>query len=123
MNKIIQMLRRGMVQGAVEGGTVTLEILPKNSILVPVDMGVERFTLKTIDVVADKVVPFYVEIFESSSMTKSMYNSDIVMGRNYDIVDMIYISQEPDTNCYVYIENSSDFPATYTVAIRGLELK
>lgn len=124
MNKIIQMLRRGMVQAAVQGEAVSqTPILPGSNRLIPVEMGVERFTMKSIDVVADKIIPFYVEIYETASMSKSMYNSDIVMGRNYDIIDMVYMSQEPDTKCYVYIENTSEFPATFTVTIRGLELK
>lgn len=123
MNKIIQILRRGMVQAAVQGNATSHEVQAGGNILVPVEMGVEKFTLKTIDVVANKEAEFYVEIYETASMSKSMYNSDIVMARNYDIVDMVYISQEPSTKCYVYITNTSKFPMTFEVMLRGLELK
>lgn len=123
MNKIIQILRRGMVQAAVQGNAVTHEVLPGHNIFVPVEMGTRKMTLKTIDVVANKEADFYVEIYETASMSRSMYNSDIVTGRNYDIVDMVYISQEPSTKCYVYIENKSEYPMIFEIMLRGLELQ
>lgn len=123
MNKIIQILRRGMVQAAVQGNATSHEVLPGHNILVPVEMNTNKMTLKTIDVIANKGAEFYVEIYETASMSRSMYNSDIVTGRNYDIVDMVYISQEPSTKCYVYIVNKSEYPLTFEIMLRGLELK
>lgn len=123
MNKIIQILRRGMVQAAVQGQATSHEVLPGHNVLVPVEMGTQKMTLKTIDIVANKDAAFYVELYETASMSKSMYNSDIVTGRNYDIVDMVYISQEPSTKCYVYIVNKSEYPMTFDIMLRGLELQ
>ncbi len=123
MNKIIQILRRGMIQSSVQGNATSQEVLPGQNILVPVEMNTQKMTLKTIDVVSNKDADFYVEIYETASMSKSMYNSDIVTGRNYDIVDMVYISQEPSTKCYVYIVNKSEYPMIFDIMIRGLELQ
>lgn len=123
MNKIIQILRRGMVQAAVQGETTSEEVLPGHNILIPVEMNTRKMTLKTIDVIANKDAAFYVEIYETSSMSKSMYNSDTVVGRNYDVIDMVYMSQDNSTKCYVYIVNQSEFPLTFDVMVRGLELQ
>ena len=73
MNKVIKALRDGMVASVVSG-TATTELVPAGSdILVAVPMGASKFMLTSIDVVANKDIDFFTEVFEDSSKQKSFY--------------------------------------------------
>ena len=123
MNKVIKALRDGMVQSVVSG-ELTTEIIPAGSdLLVAVPMGTSKFMLTSLDVTAQKDIEFYVEMFESTAKEKSFYNSGISQGRNYDLIDMIYIDAESLDQCYVSITNSSSYDAKFDISIRGYLMK
>ena len=123
MNKVIKALRDGMVQSVVKGELVSINIPAGSDLLVAVPMGASRFMLTSLDVVSNKDTEFYVEIFEADDKSKSFYNSGIVQGRNYDLIDMVYIDSKEQDNCYISIMNSSPFDAEFEINIRGYLMK
>ena len=123
MNKIIKALRDGMVQSVVTGELTSLYIPAGSDLLVAVPMGASKFMLTSLDVVSNKDTEFYVEIFEADDKDKSFYNSGIVQGRNYDLIDMVYIDSKGQDNCYINIANTSSFDADFEINIRGYLMK
>lgn len=124
MNKIIEALRKGMVQKLVIGSAETQgEIIAGQSRLVPVDIQTDKLLLKSIEVTCSKGIEFRVEFFEEATMVNSRYNSGIVSRENYDVLDLPYVDKEEQNMMYVYITNESDFDASFTIEVRGVEMK
>ena len=123
MNKVIKALRDGMVASVVSGSTTTGLVPAGSDILVAVPMGASKFMLTSLDVTASKSVDSFTEVFEDSSKQKSYYNSGITVGRNYDLLDMIYVDGEGKDQCYINITNGSEFDSEFEISIRGYLMK
>lgn len=123
MNKVIKALRDGMVASVVSGSTTTGLVPAGSDILVAVPMGANKFMLTSLDVKASKDIDFFTEVFEDSTKQKSYYHSGITTGRNYDLLDMIYIDGESSEQCYVNITNGSEYDSEFEISIRGYLMK
>lgn len=122
MNKIIQLLREGMVQKLHTATKTTEAIGSKQDALIIVPIAVNQLLLKSIEVTCSKQSSFIVEFFEDSACTNSRYNSGEVSTENYDVLDLPYVDQEQQKQMYFVIHNTSDFDATYTIEVRGIQL-
>lgn len=124
MNKIIDALRKGMIQSLVIGtAATTTPLAARSSIMIPVNINSNRLLLKSVEVTCSKGIEFRVEFFEESAMTNSRYNSGVVTRENYDVLDLPYIDKEETARMYFYISNESDFEADFTIEVRGMEMK
>lgn len=124
MNKIIEALRKGMVQKLIIGQAASQgEIMAGMSRLIPVDIHTNKLLLKSVEVTCSKGIEFRVEFFEEANMSNSRYNSGIVSRENYDVLDLPYVDKEEQNMMYFNITNESDFDAEFTIEVRGVEMK
>lgn len=123
MNKIIQALRQGMVQKLHTATVSVPTINAKDDLLVIVPIGLNQLLIKSIEVTCSKQSTFVVEFFEDSLQSNSRYHSGQVTGENYDVLDLPYVDQEEQGQMYFVLHNTSDFDASYTIEVRGIQLK
>lgn len=123
MNKIIQALREGMIQKLIIGNASIEDVDSKTSVYVPVHIKTNKLLLKSIEVTANKNIPFYVEFFEEKDMKNSRYNSGIVTLENYDVLDLPFIDKDETETMHVRIHNNGDSAASFTIEVRGVSLK
>jgi hypothetical protein len=123
MNKIIQLLRDG-TQGKLNiGNATTSSVDGGSSVAIEVPIHTNKLLLKSIEVTANKNIDFRVEFFEESTHQNSRYNSGNVAQEVYDVLDLPYVDQEERQMMYFLIHNLSDVEATFTIEVRGIELK
>jgi hypothetical protein len=123
MNRIIEALREGSKSRLIVG-TASSPTLPAHTqMAIPVSIGVNKLLLKSVEVTCSKQADFRVEFFEEPSQSHSRYNSGIVTGENYDVLDLPYIDQANSGTMYFLVSNESDGDASYTLEVRGIEMK
>ena len=123
MNKIVRLLRDGFQQKVIFGSG-NIDVPAQSFLDFEVSVEANRFLMKTIEVKCNKSTEdFRVEFFEDQFRQDSRYNSGNVKGEVYDTADMVYIHKNNQRTMYFRIFNLSALDCSYTIEIRGLELK
>lgn len=123
MNKIVQLLRDGTMQRLIIKQGASAEIPAGGSFDLDLPIDLNKILLKSIEVTCSKNTEFRVEFFEEPTRTNSRYSSDIVKQEAYDVLDLPYVDKQETETMYFRIHNTSQYAASFTVEVRGLELK
>lgn len=123
MNKIIEILRSGFQGKLTIGNATTNSVAAKGSLDCVVPIKTDKLLLKSVEVTANKNIEFRVEFFENTARENSRYNSGNVTQEAYDVLDLPYVDLESQGSMYFTIHNLSDVDASFTIEVRGIELK
>lgn len=123
MNKTVKMLREGLVY--------KLHVSLSEPILVPagetryhfVPLPFSKMNIQSIEVTCNKQTRFMVELFEDDTLSDSQYNSGEVTNRLLDVLNYSYIDKMGTDKLHMTIRNVDAVDATYTVEVRGFQLK
>lgn len=123
MNKTVKMLRDGLLY--------KLHIAISDPIMVPageeryhfVQLPFSKINIQSLEVNCNKQTRFAVEFFEDTTLTDSQYNSGEVSGRLLDVLSYSYVDKEETDKLHLLIRNLDVVDATYTVEVRGFQLK
>lgn len=123
MNKIIQLLRDGMMQKLIIARGDSPVIPAGATVDFDIDIQVNKLLLKSIEIRSDKNQDFRVEFFEDINRNNSRYNSGKVTLECYDVLDLPFWDERNVHKMYLRITNLGVSESTYHAEVRGLELK
>lgn len=87
---------------------------------IPFPEGVLGINIKTIRVLSEEAVPFFIDLMDGAS-NETIYESLEEMQKQYDQVDLPY--KPVEKKLFVRIHNKGNVATKFSIDIRGIEVK
>ncbi|MNP04498.1 hypothetical protein D3C76_964130 [compost metagenome] len=114
-----------MVQQLTVANATTGTVTGGQTLAVEVPLEFNKILLKSVEVKCSKNIRFSVAFYEDPTEQDPRYDSGPVSHRLLDVLDYAYIDKLGQTDLHMRITNLEDpgVDATFTIEIRGLQLK